>query len=88
METKKKVAVENPVAVASVTLIPVVRSLVNRWHSKNGVSFFASKEPVAVALVSPSTKKAFRITGEEITLDELIEEVPDIKQTLERLGVK
>ena len=83
MEAKKEITVEKPIAITGVKLIPIVRILANLWRDKNGVSFFASKEPIAVAFVSPSAKKAFRITGEEITLDELAEEVPEIKQLLE-----
>ena len=88
MEAKKKIAVEKPIILAGSTLIPVVRILANRWQGKNGLSFFASKEPIAIGVISPLTKQAFRITGEEISLDALIEEVPEIKDIIERLEVK
>jgi len=82
---KKKIEAENPISVAGITLIPIVRVSINHWHSKNGLSFFASKEPIAITVVSPRATKAFRITGEEVSLEELIKEVPEIKEVLERL---
>jgi uncharacterized spore protein YtfJ len=34
--------------------------------------------PVAVVVITPTGKRAFRITGEEIGLDTLTEEAPDV----------
>jgi uncharacterized spore protein YtfJ len=41
------------------------------------------KQPVAVVAISVSGKRAFRVTGEEVSMEELIQEVPGIKETLE-----
>jgi len=38
---------------------------------------------VAVVVVSPQAKRAFRITGEEVSLEELIKEAPNLKEMLE-----
>jgi len=70
---------------SGVTIVPVVRTSINRWKSPSGLSFFVSKEPIAIAVVSASAKQAFRISGQEITPGELIEEVPSIKGILEKL---
>ena len=80
---KKEVGIENPVAVAGVTLIPVVEISLNYWRSNSGISFFGVKQPVSVVVVSPLAKRAFRVTGEEVSLDQLIQEVPGIKEILE-----
>ena len=80
---KKKVAIDNPVAVAGVTLIPVAKVSLNYWHGNRGISFFGVKQPLSVVVVSPSARRAFHITGEEVPLDQLIEEIPDIKEILE-----
>ena len=81
---RKEIVVENPVTVPGLTLIPVVQVLRNYWHANNSASFFAVKQPVAVIVVSPSEKRAFRITGEEVSIDQLIQEAPSIKRILER----
>jgi hypothetical protein len=36
-------------------------------------------------VVSPSEKRAFRITGEEVPLDQLIKEVPAIKELIRQI---
>jgi len=80
---KKEVEIGNPVKVAGVTLIPVAEVSLNYWGGKGSNSFFGVKQPVNVVVVSPSVKRAFRITGEEVSLDQLIQEVPGIKEILE-----
>jgi len=82
---KKELTTVNPVTVAGVTVIPVSRVAINCWHGKQGVAISGSKQPVGVIIVSPSAKRAFRITGEEITLEQLARENPEIAETLREL---
>lgn len=80
---KKEVEIGNPVTVAGVTLIPVIKVSLNYWRSNGSVSFFGVKQPIGLVVVSSSARRAFRITGEEVPLDQLIQEVPRIKEVLE-----
>jgi len=80
---KNEVVIENPVTVAGITLVPVTGVSLNHWCGKRGVLYFSVKEPLGVVVVSPSAKRAFRITGEEILLDQFITEVPGLKEVLE-----
>ena len=80
---KEEVGIDNPVTVAGITLIPVTRVALNYWCGNSNISFFGIKQPVGVIVVSPSTKRAFRITGEEVSLDQLISEVPVVEEVLE-----
>ena len=82
METKE-VRVDGPITVAGVTLIPVTKVSLNCQAGRGGVSFFGVKHPVDIVLVTSSEKMAFRITGEEIPLDQLIQEVPNIREVVE-----
>ncbi len=82
---KEEIRIEAPFAVAGVTLVPIVKTSVNYWHSKGRLSFFGTKQPVSIVVISPQAKKAFHINGEEIPLDQLINEVPGIKEVLEEL---
>ena len=79
---KKEVAVDNPLTVAGLTIIPVVQVVVNYWQAKGSTLFFGLKQPVAVIVVSPSAKRGFRISGEEIPIDQLVEEAPGLKEIL------
>ena len=80
---KKEIEIGSPVTVGRVTLIPVTELSLNCWHGKGRVSFFGMKQPVAILVVSPSAKRAFRVTGEEVQLDQFVKEVPGIREVLD-----
>ena len=82
---KEEIKIEAPFAVAGVTLVPIVKTSLNCWQGKRCLSFFGTKQPVSLVVISPQAKKAFRVSGEEISLDQLIKEVPGIKEILEGL---
>jgi len=83
---KKEVTIGSPVTVDGVTLIPLVEVSLGYWRRSGGGSFFGVKQPVAVVVaVSGSARKAFRVSGEEIPLDQLIQEVPAIIKILEKV---
>lgn len=82
---KKEVEIGSPVAVRGVTLIPVTKVSLNSWRRKGSISSFGIKQPVSIVVVSPSEKRAFRITGEEVPLDQLIKEVPAIKELIRQI---
>jgi uncharacterized spore protein YtfJ len=80
---KKAIAIGNPVSVSGLTIIPVVQVWLNSWHGRRGVSYFGIKQPMAVVLVSPAANRAFRITGEEVSIDQLQQEAPELTGVLE-----
>jgi len=82
---KKEVEIDNPVAVAGVTLIPVAKVSLNCQLSNGLISFLGLKQPIGVVVVSPSTKRALDINGEELPLDQLVAGVPGMKEILEEL---
>jgi uncharacterized spore protein YtfJ len=82
---KKEVNVGKSMTVAGVTLIPVTEVWLNHWSGNGKLSFLGSKQPAGVIVVSQSAKRAFRITGEEISLDQLVQEIPGIKEILEEI---
>ena len=82
---KEGIKTEAPYTVAGVTLIPIVKTQLNYRQGKKRLSYFGVKQPVAVLVISPQDKRAFRISGEEVSLDQLIEEVPELKEILKVL---
>jgi len=79
---KKEVTIDNPVSVAGVTLIPIVESSVKYMCSQRRIAAYGTVQPVSIVIVTPSGRSAFRITGEEVSLDQLGKEVPAIKKLL------
>ena len=80
---RAEVTIETPVTAAGVTLIPVVKVSLNHWCGRGGISFFGFKQPLGVVVVSMSEKAAFGMAGEEIPLDQFMQEVPGLKEILE-----
>ena len=80
---KKEIRIEASFAVAGITLVPIVKASLNCWQGRGRLSFLGIKQPVSIVVVSPQAKRAFRINGEEVLLDQLIKEVPGIKDILE-----
>jgi hypothetical protein len=79
---KEEMKIEAPFTVARVTLVPVVEASLNCWRGKNSLSSFGVKQPFSLVAISPQGRQAFRMNGEEISLDQLTEEVPDIGEIL------
>jgi uncharacterized spore protein YtfJ len=81
---KKRVIVGSPVAIAGITLVLVTKMSLSCQPSGSNIFFSGAKQPIGIVVASPSTKKAFEITGKEIPLDQLIQEVPGLAGMLER----
>ena len=75
---EKKIVAGAAVTIDGVTLIPVVRVSLNCWRVKGGVVSFGVKHPVGVVVVSSSTSRTFRISGEEVPLAQFTQEFPDV----------
>jgi len=82
--TKTILSTDKPVSVNGFSIIPVVKFSLH-YSFAAGISIFSIKQPIAVVIVSPSQIKAISITGETIALEQLIQEVPSIKETLEEI---
>jgi hypothetical protein len=82
---KKEIVAESPVTIAGVTLVPVAEITSNHVEVRSGMIFFGNKKPVYLMVVSPSEKRAFRITGEEMPLAQLLKEVPSLRDIVEQL---
>ena len=80
---KEEVRIEASVAIAGVTFIPIVKASLSCWYRKGRLSFLGTKQPVSVVVVSPQAKRAFRTSGEAVSLDQLTKEVPGIKEILD-----
>jgi hypothetical protein len=80
---RKQIEIGNPVTVEQITLIPVVELSLNSWYFGNCFSCFATKQAVSIVVVSSSWTRAFRINGEEVSLDQFIKETPGIREALE-----
>ena len=77
MAKKREVNIGSPVMVAGITLTPILEISSSYRHGKRGFAVSGNVRAVGVLITSPSMKRAFRISGEEVTLSQLAREVPD-----------
>lgn len=79
---EKKIVVDKAVTVAGLTLVLVTQVSLSLESARAGTAFLVKKQPVAVVVVSPQAKRSFRTTGEEVSLEKLMQEVPSLKEML------
>ena len=79
---KKEIRIETPFTVAGVTLFPISKVTLSYWRRERSFSCSGVKELHSVVVVSPQDRKAFRMDGEKVTLDKLVEEVPGLAEIL------
>jgi len=81
METEK-ITLEEPLVIGDVTVIPVAALRRSHRQGARGIFGFASKRPTHVIVLTPSAKMAWRSTGEPVTMVQLAEELPALKERL------
>ncbi|MFC2042032.1 hypothetical protein ACFLTV_00880 [Chloroflexota bacterium] len=82
---KKEVEIGSPITTGQVTLIPVVELSLNYWCSGGRFSCFGTKQPASIVVVSPSGKRAFSISGEEVPLGQFLKESPAMREVLQTI---
>ncbi len=74
--------IEGAISEGAFTFLPVSKTTCQGERIGQTAFFFAAKTPVAIVVLSPGGKRAFRISGEEISLETLAAEVPDIWEAI------
>jgi hypothetical protein len=80
---KSLTGIEKPISVQGFTIIPVWKVSL-RYSCSAGVTIFGTKKVVAAVVIGPESKRALGTDGEEIPLDRLLQEVPALKEALEK----
>jgi uncharacterized spore protein YtfJ len=81
METKK-LEVGDRITLGDTCIIPVTEFILSYGTGAKHLAAFGLKRPVAVLVVTSSGPRAFRISGQAVPLEELIKELPEIRETL------
>jgi hypothetical protein len=83
---KTDVTLDDPIVLGGLTIVPVVSLSLNGWHLDNVTTVCGVKNPVAFLVISPAQRRAFRVSGEEVSTDQLIEELPGLEEIVGRIG--
>jgi hypothetical protein len=81
---KTDVTIDDPIVLDRLTIIPVVSLSLNCWHFDNFTSACGVKNLVAFLVISPTERRADGASGEEVSTNQFIEELPGLKEILER----
>lgn len=78
-------SVGKPITIAGLTLIPLEKVRVVRFRRLKGLSFFVSKQPVGIVIISPKEKTAISIDGAQVSLDSYCREFDGLQEVLDTL---
>jgi hypothetical protein len=78
---KEEIVAEEPVTIAEYTIVPIIRKSLHCHKGKEGDIFIGKKNPLAV-LVAVGSKKMLHIIEDDISMEQLIEEFPELKNLL------
>jgi hypothetical protein len=80
METRQ-IIFDKPISAAGMNILPIAQ--VRRCVWPDGRSSFWTKQPLYVIVRGTLASKAFRMNGDELTLDQLRTECPEAAAPLE-----
>lgn len=80
---KSIIGIDPPVSIKGFTIIPVWK-ISSSYSFAAGIYISSSKQAVAAVTITQGIEKVFRISGEEITLDQFIHEFPALKESVEK----
>ena len=79
---KEVVSCEKTREIMGLKLTPVVKSTLTWVEIGETIAFHASKQPVYLLIESHLDVRVLRVTGEEITLQQVCSECPAIREDL------
>lgn len=78
---KEEIVAEEPVTIAEYTIVPIIRKSLHCHKNKEGNIFICTKHPLAV-LVTVGSKKMLHIIEDDVSMEQLIKELPELKNLL------
>ena len=78
---KEEIVAEEHFTIAEYTIVPIIRKFLYCHKNKEGNIFIGTKHPLAV-LVTVGSKKMLHIIEDDISVEQLIEEFPELKNLL------
>ena len=79
---KENLIIEAPLAFAGITLLAITRCQVDYRQKGRVFSAYGSKKPVNIIILSNHGQQAFGVSGEKVSLEQLVDKIPSLKKTL------
>jgi len=78
---KEEIVIEKPVAIDEYTVVPIIRRSVHYHKNKEGNILIGTKHLLAV-LVTTGSKKVLYMIKDDYSMEQLIEELPELRNLL------
>jgi len=79
----EKVNAGQYITIGEITLLPIIRTYISCRNVDNSILCSGSKNLVGIVVVSPKWKRAINVAGEEVPIDQYMEQVPELKELLQ-----
>ena len=80
---RKKLTIGNHLETNGLTIFPLISISARCNRLGRSLSFYGSIYPQYIVLVNGDGPKAFTINGEDVSLGQLIKEVPELRAALD-----
>ena len=80
-----KIIFETSLVFPGVSLISISNYQTSCGKKAGGLFTYVTKKPTGLVVISSLVRKAFRVSGEEVALEQFVGEVPGLKEMLEGL---
>jgi hypothetical protein len=81
---KKEVIISRAINTAGTSIVTVATIEMNSRYGRRSAAVSGSIRPESVIITTPTSRRAFRITGEEIDLEQLLREFPAMAEGPEK----
>ncbi len=82
---KKQISIEPIIRTDGIKIAIIVETMIN-WHSnKHGALFIGRKQPLYVSVIEDKQKRILRLTGEELSYKELVQECSQARSEYDKL---
>jgi hypothetical protein len=80
-----KIIFETSLVSPGIRLISISNYRASCGRKAGGLFTYVTKKPTSLVVVSSLGRKAFRVSGEEVALEQFVGETPGLKEILEGL---
>ena len=82
---KEEIRSEAPFTVSGITLVPLVKSLIFCREARRQLIVTGAIKPFGIVVFLEKEKKVLLVEGGEISLEQLYEKAPGVKERLEAI---
>ena len=81
----KEARVGQPVTIGGITIIPLETVTFFQADNDSGLSFYISRQPIGIAIRTSQNRWAIDIDGNEVPLENYLQEFDNLQQVLDSL---